>query len=202
MVCSALFWEESEIQLFGFMKQICTKHLSHLMTKLTKWYVRSAKTQISLGIRPVWSESSPSAWRKLGSLATHWAHSKDSDQNGWLPRLIRVFAGRTVILLVLFSFVMRRLIYAIKLLSIYVFSYFPFGFEGRMWDLIASVPDHCLSFNFSSDMRLLLLMCWFKIIIKFFQIFTITHILLLARTSKSGMELRIVILIFSPTKLI
>ena len=30
--------------------------------------------------------------------------------------------------------------------SIYVFSYFPFGFEGRMWDLIVSVPDHCLSF--------------------------------------------------------
>ena len=25
-----------------------------------------------------------------------------------------------------------------------VFSYFPFGFEGRMWDLIVSVPDHCL----------------------------------------------------------
>ena len=32
--------------------------------------VRPAKTQISLGIRPVWSESSLSAWRKLGSLAT------------------------------------------------------------------------------------------------------------------------------------
>ena len=30
-----------------------------------------------------------------------------------------------------------------KLPSIYVFSYFPFGFEGRMWDLIVSVPDHC-----------------------------------------------------------
>ena len=29
-----------------------------------------------------------------------------------------------------------------KLLSVYVFSYFPFGFEGRMWDLIVSVPDH------------------------------------------------------------
>ena len=26
------------------------------------------------------------------------------------------------------------------------FSCFPFGFEGRMWDLIVSVPDHCLSF--------------------------------------------------------
>ena len=35
-----------------------------------------------------------------------------------------------------------------KLLSIYVFSYFSFGFEGRMWDLIVSVPDHCLSFYF------------------------------------------------------
>ena len=36
-----------------------------------------------------------------------------------------------------------------KLLSFYVFSYFPFGFEGRMWDLIVSVPDDCLSFYFS-----------------------------------------------------
>ena len=35
--------------------------------------VRPAKTQISLGIRPVWSESSLSAWRNLGSLATYWA---------------------------------------------------------------------------------------------------------------------------------
>ena len=39
--------------------------MSHLMTKPTKWHVRPAKTQISLGIRPVWSESSLSAWRKL-----------------------------------------------------------------------------------------------------------------------------------------
>ena len=39
-----------------------------------------------------------------------------------------------------------------KLSSIYVFSYFPFGFEGRIWDLIVSVPDHCLSFYFSKFM--------------------------------------------------
>ena len=32
--------------------------------------------------------------------------------------------------------------------SIYVFSYFPFGFEGRIWNLIVSVPDHCLFFYF------------------------------------------------------
>ena len=36
-----------------------------------------------------------------------------------------------------------------KLPPIYVFIYFPFGFEGRMWDLIVSVPDHCLSFYFA-----------------------------------------------------
>ena len=35
-----------------------------------------------------------------------------------------------------------------KLLSVYVFSFFPFGFEGRIWDLIVSVSDHCLSFYF------------------------------------------------------
>ena len=40
-----------------------------------------------------------------------------------------------------------------KLPSIYVFSYFPFGFEGRVWDLIVSVPDHCLSFYFPNTFR-------------------------------------------------
>ena len=63
--------------------------------------VRPAKTQISLGIRPVWSDS---------SLCAHWvarypsflhADSEDSDQTGRLPRLIWVFARCTLILLVL-----------------------------------------------------------------------------------------------------
>ena len=36
-----------------------------------------AKTKISLGIRLVWSGSLLSAWRKLESLATHWAHTED-----------------------------------------------------------------------------------------------------------------------------
>ena len=53
------------------------------------------------GIRPVWSESSLTAWRTLGSLATHWVHSEDSDQTGRMSRLVWVFAGRTLILLVL-----------------------------------------------------------------------------------------------------
>ena len=37
--------------------------------KTNKMTVRPALTQISLGICPVWSESSLSAWRKLGPLA-------------------------------------------------------------------------------------------------------------------------------------
>ena len=40
-----------------------------------------------------------------------------------------------------------------NLTSIYVFSYFPFGFEGRIWDLIVSVPVHCLSFYFGHNVK-------------------------------------------------
>ena len=68
--------------------------------KTNRVSVRPAKTQISLG-GPVWSESSLSAWRKLGPLAIHWAHSEDSDKTGGMPNLIWVFAGRTATLLVL-----------------------------------------------------------------------------------------------------
>ena len=63
--------------------------------------VRRAKTQISLGIRPVWSESSLCAqWVAKDPRFLH-ADSEDSDQTGQMPRLIRVFAGRTVTSLVL-----------------------------------------------------------------------------------------------------
>ena len=82
--------------------------MSHLMTKPTKWHVHPVKTQIGLGIQPVWSETSLSVWRKLGSLATHWPHSEDSDQTVRMPRLIRVFTGCTCHFV---GFVMRRLNY-------------------------------------------------------------------------------------------
>ena len=69
-------------------------YMSRNMTKPTKWLC-AQRRQISLGICPVWSESSLSAWRKLGSLATHSVHSEGSDQTGQMPMLIWVFAGRT-----------------------------------------------------------------------------------------------------------
>ena len=39
-----------------------TTNMSHLMTKPTKWHVRPAKTQISLGIRPVFTVRMKKAW--------------------------------------------------------------------------------------------------------------------------------------------
>ena len=66
--------------------------------KITVW---PAKNQISLGMCPVWSESSLcSQWLAKDPSFLH-ADIKDSDQTGWMPRLIWVFAGCTVILLVL-----------------------------------------------------------------------------------------------------
>ena len=57
--------------------------------------VRPAKTQISLGIYPVWSESSLcTQWVAKDPIFLH-ADSQDSDQTGRIPRLIWVFAGRT-----------------------------------------------------------------------------------------------------------
>ena len=52
-----------------------------------------AKTRISLGIQP--GQTSLSAWRNLGSIDSQWAHIEYTNQTGWMPRLIWVFAGRT-----------------------------------------------------------------------------------------------------------
>ena len=51
--------------------------MSRLMTKPTKWPLRRAKTRISLGICPLWSESLQFPWRNIGPLTTYWAHSED-----------------------------------------------------------------------------------------------------------------------------
>ena len=88
------------------------------MAKPTIWPVRPVNTQISLGIRPIWSESSLSAWWNIKSLATHWAHSEDSEhseQTGRMPRLIWVFAWHTYHFV---GFVVRRLKYKPKVSSL------------------------------------------------------------------------------------
>ena len=70
-------------------------YLSCLMTKPTKWSVRPAKTRISLGIRPVWSESLQCAQCVAEDPVFLHVGSGDSDQIGRIPRLIWVFAGCT-----------------------------------------------------------------------------------------------------------
>ena len=63
---------------------LVTDEMSRLMTKPTKWHVHPAKTQMSLGIRPVWSESSlcaqwvakdPSFLHADSDLSLRWAHN-------------------------------------------------------------------------------------------------------------------------------
>ena len=50
----------------------------------------------------------------LGPLITYWAHSEDSDQTGWMPRLIWVFAGHICNFV---AFVMRCLNYVLVILQ-------------------------------------------------------------------------------------
>ena len=51
------------------------------MTKPTKWHVRPTKSQISLGIFPVWSKSSlstkvgPKCWTMLKHVGNHWKNA-------------------------------------------------------------------------------------------------------------------------------
>ena len=66
-----------------------------MAVKTNKMTVCPVKTQISLGICPVYSESLLCAqWIAKHPSFLH-ADRKDSDQTGQMPRLICVFAGRT-----------------------------------------------------------------------------------------------------------
>ena len=55
--------------------------MSRDMTKPTKWHVRPAKTQISLGIRPAWSESSMCA--QWVAKDPKFLHADNEDWSFW-----------------------------------------------------------------------------------------------------------------------
>ena len=90
------------------------QYMSRLMTKPSNWYVRPPKTQISLGIRPVWSQFSLCAWWVAKDPSFLHADSDDSDQTGWMPRLIWVFPGCTRHFV---GFIMRCLIFKIHFIT-------------------------------------------------------------------------------------
>ena len=78
-------------------------YMGRNMRKHTWWYVHLTKTQISLRIRTVWSDSSLSTWRNFASLAIQTAPSEDSDQSAHSRRLIRIFTGRILNLVWIFT---------------------------------------------------------------------------------------------------
>ena len=93
-------WHDKTSDMTEPTKWLCAQRRLRSATEPTKWLCAQRR------LRSAWAsaqsdQSSLSAWRSIWSLATHWAHSEDSDQTGRMPRLIWVFAGRTLILLVL-----------------------------------------------------------------------------------------------------
>ena len=82
-ICSCISWTQYTwvyclyVHVYMYLGYLGPSLYELRHDKTYKMAVRPAKTQISLGIRPVWSESSLSVWRSIGSLATHWAHSED-----------------------------------------------------------------------------------------------------------------------------
>ena len=126
-----IFWTEPYIIIIDLTRSLECSHFEIRNTRLrriingprhdktNKMSVRPAKTQISLGIRPVRPVFAV-RMKKAGVLSYRWAHSEDSDQTGRMPRQdqdhdsslvkrrndshspgIWVFAGRTFTLLVL-----------------------------------------------------------------------------------------------------
>ena len=81
------------------------RFVSHSMTTPTKWHVRPSKTQISLGIRQIWSGFFLCAQWVANDLRFLHANSEYSDPTGRMPRLIWIFFGRIVHLV---CFVVRR----------------------------------------------------------------------------------------------
>ena len=92
--------------MFSLSIKTAEKIIEPPYNKTNKMTVRPAKTQISLGIRPFWSESSLCAQWVAKDLSFLHADSEDSDQTGRTPRL-KVFAGRTCHFV---GFVMRQLL--------------------------------------------------------------------------------------------
>ena len=104
--------------LSSWLSTCVVLYLSRLMTKPTK---------------------SLSAWRKLGSLATHWAHSEDwSDWADAQADLSLRWAHSHFV-----GFVMRRLIWW-RPWCVCVFLFRLMPYFGRMYSIVL-LPDHCFS---------------------------------------------------------
>ena len=76
MCFRCLLLNDGSVWYFGFC--FTQRNMIRRMIKPTKWHVHPGRSAwVDLGIRPIWSESSLSAWLNTGSLSTHWAYSED-----------------------------------------------------------------------------------------------------------------------------
>ena len=135
-LCGCAGWSASLLFAYGIKQVFSWRGSSEPPhDKTNKMTVRPAKTQISLGIRPVWSESSLCAqWIGKDPSFLH-ADSENSDQTGGMPRLIRVFAGRTCHFV---GFIVRRLNYVSRILVTRVMTLF----SQRGVDWIIKIHEH------------------------------------------------------------
>ena len=98
------------------------------MTKPTKWVC--AQHRLRLAWASAQSDQSLRCPHEESLGPTQWTHSEDSDQTGRMPRLIWVFAGRT---LILFVFVMSWLISSTILFYSYFLTFLIFGHDRRIY---------------------------------------------------------------------
>ena len=93
--------QESLVSICAIEENNSVSNMSRIVTKPVKWHVRPVKTQIGLGIRQVWSESSLCAQWVAKDPSFLQADSKDSDQTGRMSRWSESSLGAHAILLVL-----------------------------------------------------------------------------------------------------
>ena len=82
------------LTIYLYISFHCERWVSCCKTNPTKWPVHRVNTQISLGIRPIWSQSSLSAWRNFGPysyplstqrrLWSDWMHAQSDLSLRWV----------------------------------------------------------------------------------------------------------------------
>ena len=113
--------------------------------KTNKMSVRPAKTQISLGIRPVWSESSLRAQQVAKDPSFLHADSEVSDQTGRKARVNRSLRWANSHFV---GFMMSRLIYGLLGMNEFIF-YHRFCFTGILLYQPGALQPLAPSFGFS-----------------------------------------------------
>ena len=131
-----------------------------------------AQTQISLDIHPFWSESSLSAWWKLGSLATHANADAQADLRlRWAHTSFRLFCHAAAHFA---SFLcLRKASFMLAALPLHLQLYVCILITSRVADRACRFVDRifCQYFRFSGFSAIVLLLFFFFFVFFFFVFF-------------------------------